>query len=194
MFYLLAQAEPSPVEPTERQVKAAEIAVEGFLKGIEGAAAQQPTNYLVVVTVVATLCAAIAVVVLFLKHLKTLDEKADAREVERQRHLEAMADKYATESKVSQRECHNHSREMMQQRNADTTAFKDIAHHIDSAVTGLNGAVTKLAHTADDFKAIAHDTRGVLQAAQLGLAIQRPQQHEVVVHPPNMPITEKPQS
>jgi hypothetical protein len=186
MYYLLAQTEPPAVEPTERQVKAAEIAVEGFLKGIEGAAQREPTNYLVIVAIVATLVAAVAIVVLFLRYLKTLDEKADSREAERQKHLESMADKYATESKQSQRECHSHSREMMQQRNADTTAFKDIAHHIDSAVTGLNGAVTKLAHTADDFKAIAHDTRGVLQAAQLGIAAQRTQRHDVTVHPPGI--------
>lgn len=187
MYYLLAQTEPAPVEPTERQVKAAEIAVEGFLKGIEGAAQREPTNYLVIVAIVATLVAAVAIVVLFLRYLKTLDEKADAREAERQKHLEAMADKYATESKISQRECHSHSREMMQQRNSDTTAFKEIAHHIDSAVTGLNGAVTKLAHTADDFRAISHDTRAILQQKRIEdevRATQRPQTIDVNLNPP----------
>jgi hypothetical protein len=189
MYYLLAQTEPPAVEPTERQVKAAEIAVEGFLKGIEGAAAQQPTNYLVVVTVVATLLAAIAVVLLFLRHLKTLDEKADAREIERQKHLESMAASYATESRQAQRECHTHSREMMDKRNADSETLKDVAHDLKDSMGSLNGAVTVLASTAADFRAIAHDTRGVLQAAQLTIA-SRPQLHDVTVHPPNLPKLE----
>jgi hypothetical protein len=184
MFYLLAQTEPSPVEPTERQVKAAEIAVEGFLKGIEGAAAKEPTNYLVIVAIVATLVAAVAIVILFLRYLKTMDENADRREAERQKHLESMADKYASEAKQSQRECHAHSREMIEKRNADSSTFKGIAHHIENAVVGLTGTVKELAGTSHDFKAVAHDMRGILQQKQIEDEVRSRQTIDVNLNPP----------
>lgn len=141
-----------PVEPSEKQIKAAELAVEGLLKGIEGAAAQQPTNYLVVVAICATLVASCAIVVFFLRYLKDLDAKQDVRESERQRHIEKIAENAAASAAVSQRECHTHSLQMMQGRNEQTANIRDIAVELARACEGVkqtSSAVGEIAKTAE---------------------------------------------
>lgn len=142
---------PPPVEPSERQIKAAEVAIEGLLKGIEGAAQQQPTNYLVVVAICATLVASCAIVVFFLRYLKDLDAKQDARESERQRHIEKIAESAAASASVAQRECHTHSLQMMQGRNEQTANIRDIAVELSHACEGVkqtSASVGEIAKTA----------------------------------------------
>jgi hypothetical protein len=193
MLWLLAQTTDPAVMPSEKQIQAVEIGLDRFLKGVPDAAKNESSLYLVIVVIAATLLTCVAIVLLFLRYLKNQDQKADAREIERQRHLESMADKYATEAKQSQRECHAHSREMITKRNEDSATFKDIAHHIENAVVGLTGTVKELAGTSENFKLVAHDMRGILQEKKISdelRAAQRPQLHEVTVHPPNQPKIE----
>lgn len=126
-----------PVEPSEKQIRAAEVAIEGLLKGIEGAAQQQPTNYLVVVAICATLFASCAIVVCFLRYLRSLDEKQDERDEKQRQHMEKMAAKFADDGRASQRECHLHSVEMMDKRTADSECLKEVSHDLKEAVGDL---------------------------------------------------------
>lgn len=140
-----------PVEPTERQIKAAEIVADRLLSGIESAAGQQPTNYLVVVAICATLLASCAIVVFFLRYLTALDEKQEARESERQRHIEKIAEAAAINSAASQKECHTHSLQMMQGRNEQTANIRDIAVELSHACEGVkqtSATVGEIAKTA----------------------------------------------
>lgn len=137
-----------PVEPTERQIKAAEIVAEKLLSGIEGAANQQPTNYLVVVAICATLLASCAIVWFFLRYLKDLDAKQDLRETERQRHIEKIAESAAVNSAASQRECHTHSLQMMQGRNEQTANIRDIAVELAHACEGVKQTSTTVGEIA----------------------------------------------
>ncbi len=126
-----------PVEPSERQIKAAEVAIEGLLKGIEGAATQQPTNYLVVVAICATLVAACAIVVFFLRYLRAQDEKQEQRDEKQRQHIETMAARFAADGRESQRECHLHSKEMMSKRAEDSECLKEVSHDLKEAVGDL---------------------------------------------------------
>lgn len=126
-----------PVEPTERQIKAAEIVAEKFLSGIEGAAGQQPTNYLVVVAICATLLAACAIVVLFLRYLRTQDEKQDHRDEKQREHMEKMAARFASDGRESQIECHRHSNEMMSKRAEDSECLREVSRDLKEAVGDL---------------------------------------------------------
>lgn len=126
-----------PVEPTERQIKAAEIVAEKFLSGIEGAASQQPTNYLVVVAICATLVAACSIVVYFLRYLRSHDSKQDERDEKQRQHMEHMAAKFADDGRASQIECHRHSKEMMSKRAEDTECLREVSHDLKEAVCDL---------------------------------------------------------
>ena len=140
-----------PVEPSERQIKAAELVVEKLLSGVEGAANQQPTNYLVVVAICATLVAACAIVVFFLRYLRSLDEKQDERDEKTRLHMEKMAAKFAEDGRVSQRECHLHSVDMMTKRAEDTECLREVSHDLKTAV--------------GDLKDMTKDTKQFVQSA-----------------------------
>lgn len=155
-----------PVEPTEKQIKAAEVAIEGLLKGIEGAAQQQPTNYLVVVAICATLVASCAIVVFFLRYLKDLDAKQDARESERQRHIEKIADSAAANSAASQRECHTHSLQMMQGRNEQTANIRDIAVELAHACEGVKQTSTTVGEIAKTAAQVVNNAMQKLESSE----------------------------
>lgn len=139
-----------PIE-TPDNVEALQAVSKELLKGIESAAAQQPTNYLVVVAICATLLCSCAIVVFFLRYLTAMDAKQDARESERQRHIEKIAENAAASAAVSQRECHSHSLKMMQGRNEQTANIRDIAVELAHACEGVkqtSSAVGEIAKTA----------------------------------------------
>jgi len=132
----------SPPIETPENVEALQVVAKELLKGVEGAAAQQPTNYLVVVAICATLLASVAIVVFFLRYLTAMDAKQDARESERQRHIEKIAENAAASAAVSQRECHAHSLKMMTGRNEQTANIRDIAVELAHACEGVKQTST----------------------------------------------------
>lgn len=157
-----------PVEPSERQIKAAELVVEKLLSGVEGAANQQPTNYLVVVAICATLVAACAIVVFFLRYLRDLDAKQDARETERQRHIEKIVESAAANSAMSQRECHTHSLQMMQGRNEQTAAIRDIAVELAHACEGVKETDTTVGEIAKTAAKVVDNAMAKLEGRGMG--------------------------
>lgn len=157
-----------PIEPSEKQIRAAEVAIEGLLKGIEGAAQQQPTNYLVVVAICATLVASCAIVVFFLRYLKDLDAKQDERETERQRHIEKIAESAAANAAAAQRECHTHSLQMMQGRNEQTANIRDIAVELAHAYEGVKETSTTVGEIAKTAAKVVDSAMAKLEGRGMG--------------------------
>jgi uncharacterized protein YybS (DUF2232 family) len=155
-----------PLQPSGSEIKAAEVVAKELLRGIEGAANQQPTNYLVIVAVIATLVALCVVVGFFLRYLKDLDLKQDARESERQRHIEKIAESAAINSAASQKECHTHSLQMMQGRNEQTANIRDIAVELAHACEGVKQTSTTVGEIAKTAAQVVNNAMQKLESSE----------------------------
>lgn len=145
-----------PAEPTPRQIAAAEVVAEKvadkFLSGIDTAASQNPREYLMVVLVVASLLAIMAVVLLFLRFLKNQEMKADEREGNRQDHMETMASSFTEQNRESQRSCHAHSVEMIRLRNEGDVILREHSRDLKDITSDLSKNVHDFKNTAQAVK------------------------------------------
>lgn len=172
MLYLLAQA-------TSAELK--DAAKKGVEAGLENASWLRPSEFLM-----GTLCVAlfgIAMWAVFRSNgrVDRIAEKfTDA--------IGRLFEETSKNERIARDSCHASMEKVAASNRQGTDSLRD-------AVSGLQAVVTNLTHTADDFKQIAHDTRGILQQKRIEDEIsraQRPQQHEVHVMPPTLPTPESP--
>jgi hypothetical protein len=162
MLYLLAQATKEDIE-------------EGVQAALESTALSRPSEWLMF-----ALC--LGLVWLFLRALSKRDDKLDQALSKQGEHFtgsisQIMKDTAANE-RIARDSCHASMEKV-------AATHKESSDSIRTAIGGLQVVVSKLEHTADDFKLIAHDTRGMLQGAQIAKAMQeaKPVQHDIRVHP-----------
>lgn len=169
MTYLLAQVADAPVQPTERQVMAAEEAAtrtveklipsvtDKLLSGVENAAAAEPVQYLTLLGFVALL---VVVIIIARRTFTYLDEKerredeARTKAAEEARagreHTQAMADKFHSAQLAASSTCHEHSLAMMIQRNEGGAILKECVAELHGVTTDLKGAVKNIGDAAQD--------------------------------------------
>lgn len=163
MTHLLAQVEP-PVQPTERQLMAAEEAAtrvaEKLLSGIDSAAESQPVQYLNVIVIVAVLIVIVVIAWKVFAYLREKEAREDMARAERaaeeraqREHQQMLADKFHAAQLNASSTCHEHSLKMLTERNEGSALLRESTADL-KVVTG-------------DLKAAVHDVRNVANENKL---------------------------
>jgi hypothetical protein len=184
MLHLLAQAIEAPEvpkPPTERQIAAAEAAVEKLLSGIDAAADAQPVQYLNVLVILAVLVVISLVAWKIFGYLREKDAAEAAARAERaaeeraqREHMQTLAAQFHAAQLTASSTCHDHSMRMLTERNEGSQILRECVGEVRGVVVELKAGLHDVRNVVNENKLLIENFLLDKKSPTVGIQVNSP--------------------